>query len=275
MRIRSFGMRPRSSTRGASVPLPYASSPPAFTVLAHDLRDQIIEHYEGIGERLDSPSGLLTLDTNSVLAAERGRLLLRLLAEAGMGSVEGRRVLDLGAGFGSLALYFAHLGAEVVAVDPNERRMRVALAVATRRGLALSVVPAHAQSLPFADADFDLVLANNSLCYIVREQEHEQALREIHRVLKPGGWVAMRNPNRLHPRDQFTRLPLVGLLPPALAQRTARALGRHRSHVRLRSPGGAVRTLRRARFVHARWHPQPGRGFSDRFATYHHTLARR
>jgi len=258
-----------------SVQSPYASSPPAFAALAHDLRDHIIEHYERLGERLDAPSGLLTLDTNSVLAADRGRLLLRLLAEEGMGSVSGLRVLDLGAGFGSLALYFAHLGAEVVAVDPNEQRMRVALAIAQRRDLQLSIVAAHAQSLPFPDGSFDLVVANNSLCYIVGEQAHEEALREIHRVLAPGGWVAMRNPNRLHPRDQFTGLPLLPLLPPALTQRITRALGRHRSQVRLRSPGGTVRALRRAGFAHARWRPQPGQSFGDRFAGYQHVLARR
>jgi SAM-dependent methyltransferase len=253
---------------------PYASCPPAFAALAHDLRDHVIEHYEGLGERLDTPSGLLTLDTNSVLAAGRGRLLLRLLAEAGMGSISGRRVLDLGAGFGALALYFAHLGAEVVAVDPNEQRMRVALAVAQQRDLRLSIVAAHAQSLPFPDADFDLVVANNSLCYILGEKKHGEALQEIHRVLRPGGWVAMRNPNRLHPRDQFTGLPLLGLLPPALAQRTIRALGRHRSQVRLRSPGGTVRALRHAGFAHARWRPEPGHRFGGRFAGYHHVLAR-
>jgi SAM-dependent methyltransferase len=174
-----------------------------------------------------------------------------------------------------MALYFAHLGAEVVAVDPNEQRTRVAAAIARRRGLPLSVATAHAQSLPFADGSFDIVVANNSLCYIVGEQAHAQALREIHRVLRPGGWVVMRNPNRLHPRDQFTRLPLLNLLPPMLAQRTAHALGRHRSQVHLRSPGATVRTLRRAGFAHARWRPQPGHGARDRFAGYQHVLARR
>ncbi|HWY89541.1 MAG TPA: class I SAM-dependent methyltransferase [Solirubrobacteraceae bacterium] len=254
---------------------PGASVPPAFAGLAHDLRDHIIEHCQRLGERLDTPAGQLTLDTNSVLAASRGRLLLRLLAEQGAGSIDGRHVLDLGAGFGSLALYFAHLGAEVVAVDPNEQRMKVALAVAQRRDLQLTTVAAHAQSLPFPDADFDLVVANNSLCYIVDRRVHRTALEEIHRVLRPGGWVVMRNPNRLHLRDQFTGLPLLSLLPPALAERAASALGRHRSQVRLRSPGGAVRALRRAGFTHARWRPQPGHGLRDRFAGYHHAFARR
>ncbi len=254
---------------------PATPVPPAFAPLAHELRDGIIGHCERSGERLDTPAGVMTLDTNSVLAPGRGRLLLRLLAQEGMGSIAGRRVLDLGAGFGALALYFAHLGAEVVAVDPNEARMRVAQAIADRRGLPLSTVTARAQSLPFKDASFDVVVANNSLCYLVGERLHDEAMREIHRVLRPGGWVVMRNPNRLHPRDQFTSLPLLPLLPPALAHRATRALGRHRSHVQLRSPGAAVRTLRRAGFAHARWRPRPGGGFSDHFAGYHHVLARR
>lgn len=243
--------------------------------MAHDLRDHIIEHYERIGERLDTPTGHLTLDTNSVLAAGRGRLLLRLLAEAGAGSIAGWRVLDLGAGFGALSLYCASLGAEVVAVDPNELRMQVAVAIAARRGLAVSALPAQAQSLPLPDESFDLVLANNSLCYIVDRGERSRALSEIRRVLRPGGWLVIRNPNRLHPRDQFTGLPLLGLLSPALARRVTETLGRHRSNVRLSSPGGAVRQLRRAGFTQARWRAQPGRRLGARFAGYHHVIARR
>ena len=252
-----------------------ASSPPAFAPIASDLRDEVIGYYERRSERLDTPAGLVTLDTNSLLAARRGRLLLRLLAEQGAGSVARRRVLDLGAGFGALALYFAHLGAEVVAVDPNEQRMQVAVAIAGRRGLAVSAVTAHAQSLPVPEASIDLVVANNSLCYIVEKGAHNLALREIHRVLRPGGWLVVRNPNRLHPRDQFTGLPLLGLLAPPLAQRAAKALGRHRSEVRLRSPGGGVRQLRRAGFSEVRWRTVPEPGRRSRFAGYHHVLARR
>ena len=251
-----------------------SATSPTFAPLAHDLRDHIIAHYEQLGEPLDTPSGLLTLDTNSVLAAGRGRLLLRLLAEAGAGSIAGWRVLDLGAGFGSLALYYASLGAEVVAVDPNAQRMQIAVAIAKQRGLSVRVLAAQAQSLPLPDMSFDLVLANNSLCYIVDKHQHSLALSEIHRMLRPGGWVVMRNPNRLHPRDQFTGLPLVALLSPALAQRVADARGRHRSNVRLYSPGGAVRRLRKAGFSEAHWRAQPGRKLSARFAGYHHVIAR-
>ncbi|HST55746.1 MAG TPA: class I SAM-dependent methyltransferase [Solirubrobacteraceae bacterium] len=249
--------------------------PPAFAPLARELRDEVIVHYERRGQHLDTPAGLRTLDTNSVLAADRGRLLLRLLAERGSGSIAGRRLLDLGAGFGSLALYFAHLGADTVALDPNDERMQVAVTIARRHNLTLSAVAAHAQALPLADASFDFVVANNSLCYLDDRAIRKQALAEVHRVLRPGGWLVMRNPNRLHPRDQFTGLPLLPLLPPAAARYVIEKLGRERSHVLLRSPLGAVAELRRNGFTNARWLPVPGRKLGASIAGYHHVVARR
>jgi ubiquinone/menaquinone biosynthesis C-methylase UbiE len=243
--------------------------------MAVALRDEVISHYELIGTRLDTAAGRRTLDTNSTLAADRGRLLLRILAEAGCGPVAGRRVLDLGAGFGALSVYFAHLGAEVVAVDPNEARLRLGISVARRYGLAVAAVSAHAHALPLPDAAFHIAVVNNSWCYIVDRHLRRTALAELHRVLMPGGWLVMRDPNRSTPLDPFTGLPLLAWLPPVLSRRAARALGRHRSDVRLTSPRGAVRQLRRAGFSEVHWRPAPGRRAGSRLARYHHVVARR
>jgi SAM-dependent methyltransferase len=250
-------------------------SPPAFEPLVAGLREEVSEHYKRRGERLDTPAGMRTLDTNSVLAAERGRLLLRMLATAGAGAIAGRRVLDMGAGFGALALYFAHLGAEVVAADPNGERMQVAEGLARRYGLKLSTVVAQAQALPLAEGSFDFAIANNSLCYIIDRAQRRAAFVELRRVLRGGGWLAVRNPNSLHVRDQFTGLPLLGLLPPATAERVVGALGRHRSRVRLNSPAGAVLEVRRAGFAKVRFRAETnGRG-KALLAGYHHVVAQR
>jgi 2-polyprenyl-3-methyl-5-hydroxy-6-metoxy-1,4-benzoquinol methylase len=135
--------------------------------MARALRDQVIDHYERTGVRLDTPAGRRTLDTNSTLAADRGRLLLRLLAESGGGTVAGKRVLDLGAGFGALSVYMAHLGAEVVAVDPQADRIQVGVAVARRHGLPVNAIAAKASRLPLPDAAFHVAVVNNAMCYVV------------------------------------------------------------------------------------------------------------
>ena len=250
------------------------ASSPGFAPMAAALRDQVIEHYERLGTRLDTVAGRRTLDTNSTLAADRGRLLLRLLAEAGGPPIAGRRVLDLGAGFGALSVYFAHLGADVVAVDPQETRLQVGVAVARRYGLPLSAISAHAHALPLPDAAFHVAVANNALCYVVDRKLRHAALAELLRVLMPGGWLVMRNPNRITPLDPFTGVPLLALLPPALSRRAARGLRCHRSDVRLTSPYGAVLELRRAGFAQASWRAAPGRRVGSRVAPYHHVVAR-
>jgi ubiquinone/menaquinone biosynthesis C-methylase UbiE len=250
-------------------------TPPSFAPIAASLRDEVIEHYERAGVRLDTPSGRRTLDTNSTLAADRGRLLLRFLAETGAGPIAGRRVLDLGAGFGALSVYFAHLGAEVVAVDPNRERLLVGVTVSRMHGLAVNAVQAHADALPLPDSTFHFAVLNNALCYIVARGARRDALSEVLRVLMPRGWLVTRDPNRLTPIDPFTGLPLLALAPPALGRRIARSARRHRSDVRLNSPFGAAFEVRRAGFVDVRvCHPSSRRVIWP-VARYHHLVARR
>jgi SAM-dependent methyltransferase len=251
------------------------STPPRFAAIARGLREAIIDHHELRGERLDNASGLITLDTNSTLAAERGRLLLRLLAEVGGPPIDGLRLLDLGAGFGALALYFAHLGADVVAVDRRGERLSVGAEVARRHGLRVSTVNASAEDLPLVSASFDLVVANNSLCYVVDTAARACVFAEVLRVLKPGGWLVVRNPNRLTPIDPFTGLPLITLLPQALARRLLARLGRPRSEVRLLTPSGAVRELRRAGFTDVRFRSLSGVRRPASLDRYQHLVARR
>jgi SAM-dependent methyltransferase len=103
------------------------------------------------------------------------------------------------------------------------------------------------------------VLVNNSLCYVAARDARRRALEEAYRATRPHGLIIVRDPNRLHPRDQFTGRWLVGLLPPRAANAAAGALGRRRSVVRLRTPGGARRELERAGFVHVRLAAPGGR----------------
>ena len=57
----------------------------------------------------------------------------------------------------------------------------------------LTVIDADARELPFDDQSFDLVLSNLAIHTIAHAEERERALREILRVLKPGGRVVIQD----------------------------------------------------------------------------------
>jgi SAM-dependent methyltransferase len=106
-----------------------------------------------------------------------GRLCERL------GAAPGRRVLDLGAGTGMLTRHLLDRGAEVVAAEPVAG-MRAALAEAHPRAL---VVGARAEALPLGDASVDAVAVAQAFHWF----DATAALAEVHRVLRPGGWLAV------------------------------------------------------------------------------------
>jgi ubiquinone/menaquinone biosynthesis C-methylase UbiE len=95
---------------------------------------------------------------------------------------EGEKILDVGAGDGKKAsrVLRASKGAEVFAIDPNEKK----IAAAKRNYPVLVSSVAEAESLPFPDSYFDKVYATMSLHHF---SNLDQALAEISRVLKPRG----------------------------------------------------------------------------------------
>ena len=118
--------------------------------------------------------------------AGRTRAILKLLdAEVGPAQPgDQRRVLDIGSGAGNMAHHLAHYG-RVVGLDYHPRP----LAVAHRRGL--SVCQGLGNELPFATGSFDLVALLDTIEHIPDEFG---VLREVVRVLKPGGKVLITVP---------------------------------------------------------------------------------
>jgi ubiquinone/menaquinone biosynthesis C-methylase UbiE len=98
------------------------------------------------------------------------------------------KVLDLGCGGGHVSFAVAPRVSEVVAYDLSPQMLAVVAGAAAERGLAnLRTCQGKAESLPFADGEFDLVLCRFSAHHW---QDVPQALREARRVLKPGGAAA-------------------------------------------------------------------------------------
>lgn len=88
----------------------------------------------------------------------------------------------------------------------------VAAASESHPGLAASV--ADVRELPFADGTFDAVLSNSTLDHLPDRGQVVSALRELRRVLKPGGSLLITIDNRLNPA-----VALRNALPARIARR--------------------------------------------------------
>lgn len=205
----------------------------------------------------------------------RAGLLAELVARrSGRDSIDGLEIADLGCGFGAMSLWFASAGARVVGVDPNRERLEVGASVARALGLDASFRRGWVEALPLPDAAFDLIVVNNSLCYVTERSDRRSALSHAMRASRPGGWLVMRNPSIASPMDPFTGLPVVHQLPARLVGPLLglSRRGRSRSQVRLMSGLTARRELRRAGFEKARVE----RGAHERRPhRYQHLTARR
>ena len=95
-----------------------------------------------------------------------------------------KRILEVGVGAGTDHLQWARAGAECWGVDLTEAAVETTRRRLALYGLTSSLSRLDAEALPFADGFFDLVWSWG----VIHHAEHpETIIREIHRVLKPGG----------------------------------------------------------------------------------------
>lgn len=143
------------------------------------------------------------------------------------GRVAGKMLLDLGAGMGGLSVALMREpgseGIRVHALDYNPDYCRIAALRAQRYGLRLPIVVGAGEQLPYPGGAFDLVICNDVLEHVA---DTEAVLREIYRVLKPGGTALTTVPNRHAFRDPHYHLPVINWLPRAVAERVIKIAGR-------------------------------------------------
>ena len=109
---------------------------------------------------------------------------------ASLGLKPGNRVLDVACGSGNLAIPAARTGARVTGVDIATNLLEQARARAESEGLTIQFDEGDAESLPYDDGAFDVVITMFGAMFAPRP---ELVSSELVRVCEPGGRIAMAN----------------------------------------------------------------------------------
>jgi SAM-dependent methyltransferase len=148
-----------------------------------------IEHHRRIAPFAEaiwswsSPSGRARAERRARFFVDRG------------GLAPGRRALELGCGTGLFLERVAASGATIHGID-----LSADLLARTRQKIGhlpnVVLSRGNAEALPFGDGSFDLVYGSSVLHHL----HLDAALREVHRVLRPGGRIVFAEPNALNPQ---------------------------------------------------------------------------
>lgn len=130
--------------------------------------------------------GIRVRDYFEAPTAPENRFILQHL-----GDLRGKSLLDLGCGAGENSVYFARQGANCVASDCSPGMVQTAQKLAAANGVQLEGRVIDAMAIDFPDNCFDVVYASNLLHHI---PDVSVTLREMHRVLKPGGKACFWDP---------------------------------------------------------------------------------
>jgi ubiquinone/menaquinone biosynthesis C-methylase UbiE len=177
---------------------------------ADEIRDVNTRYHDVAAESYDSKWGI---DFGSVGQTQvLGKLRKMLGAELDDGY---ERSLEIGAGTGYFSLNLLQAGVvrDATCTDISPGMVSTLAGNAQRLGLKVRTARADAESLPFADQSFDLLLGHAVLHHLPNLR---RAFNEFHRVLRPGGRIVFAGePSRMGDRIASVPKRGAGMLAPA------------------------------------------------------------
>lgn len=105
--------------------------------------------------------------------------------------VKGSDVLDVGCGDAGALIAFAEQGARCAGIECFDTSLERGSLRAADHGVTVDLRKGVAESIPYPDSSFDLVMLDNVLEHV---NDRPLTLREVRRVLKPGGLLYMVTP---------------------------------------------------------------------------------
>jgi ubiquinone/menaquinone biosynthesis C-methylase UbiE len=153
----------------------------------------------------------------------RAKAWLKAIEKISGFDLKNKRMLDIGSGWGGHVIAGAQLGAICVGCDVDEEVIEVARLRTRLCGVEVEFVRTAAEKLPFADNEFDYV---QSVSVIEHVQDVRLAVKEMVRVLKPGGVGFIHAPNYFIPVEPHYKIIFPPKCPKKLAKVYLRLLAR-------------------------------------------------
>jgi len=147
--------------------------------------------------------------------------------EKNIGSLAGKKILDLGSGFGKFLLTCAKRKYSAVGLELNPQKISQAKILAREKKLEIEIIQGQAEKLPFSNAEFDFI----NLSEVIEHVENPRlVLREMFRVLKFQGYVYISVPNRFGFYDSHYHLYFINWLPRRWAEKIIDFVGKQKKY---------------------------------------------
>ncbi len=119
-----------------------------------------------------------------------------------MGSLKGKRVLDIGSGLGESSVYFALQGAQVTASDISPEMVSLAIKLGKLHGVEIEGIVSTGEGLGVPSDSYDYVYLANVIHHV---HDRPKLFAQVHRALKPGGRFFSIDPIDYNPLINFYR----------------------------------------------------------------------
>ncbi len=174
-----------------------------------------------------------------------------------------KTILDIGCADGATMIYGGLQGATMKGIDLDAPRVEKANELLRKYGVRGEAVAGDATKLPFPDNFFDAAISSDFFEHVHDEQKIE-ILRETRRVLKPGGMIVTKTPNRkyLELSLLYKRLRAVARFENPMKYVIPETPGTENpQHIGLTTRWELARCLREAGFANYEFHYAPLRRF--------------
>jgi ubiquinone/menaquinone biosynthesis C-methylase UbiE len=166
--------------------------------------------------------------------------------ESYVGSLEGKRTLSVGSGWGGFVVAASKAGANAVGVEPDVEEIAISKLRAKVRDVeSAEFIVSVGEYLPFKDNSFDFIECVTVLEHV---KEPQKVVEEMIRVVKKGGFIYILIPNYLYPLEQHYKIYWIPMLPKPLARIFLKLRGRPSdfiNSINYITPSKLAKTLKR------------------------------